>query len=58
MFWNQYIKVKGIQDKTILRLQVAAVTTKFQLLFLEITSLGFISKQSYEPFPKSWNQLV
>ena len=25
---------------------------KFKVLFLKITSLGFISKQSYEPFAK------
>ena len=26
--------------------------SKFKVLFLEISSLGFISKQSYEPFAK------
>ena len=34
------------------RPQVAAVTTKFKVLLLKITSLGSISKQSYEPFAK------
>ena len=45
MFWNYYIEVKGIQVKWIQRPQVTAITisVKVKVLFLETTSLGFIT---------------
>ena len=42
-------KIKRYKD---LKSQLLQPVSKFMVLFLEITSLGFISKQSYEPFAK------
>ena len=40
-------KTKRYKDVTY---QLLQPVSKFKMLFLEITSLGFIGKQSYEPF--------
>ena len=44
--WREY-KIKWYKDVTY---QLLQAVSKFKMLFLEITSLGFIGKQSYEPF--------
>ena len=42
-------KIKRYKD---LKSQLLQPVSKFMVLFLETTALGFISKQSYEPFAK------
>ena len=42
-------KIKQYKD---LKSQLLKPVSKFTVLFLEITSLGFISNQSYNPFAK------
>ena len=42
-------KTKRYKD---LKSQLLQPVSRFKVLFLEITSLEFISKQSYEPFVK------
>ena len=42
-------KIKRYKD---LNSQLLQLVSKFKVLFLAITSLGFVSKQSYKPFAK------